>query len=192
MNSFQRESPGAMDKAGRELKLGHAEAYLSEVRDIADRIDRTSIEKMIRRLVEIRERSGRLFFLGVGGSAANASHAVNPSYLYRSGAPNALDALWAEKLGKRAVRVLAEGATGPNLLTIQKSKEGFYPAEKPLSNFGSIEELHRKVDRRFYDPVGFAMSEAGRRYMKEIVREIPDDPDYGLGRVTQERSASAG
>jgi D-sedoheptulose 7-phosphate isomerase len=51
--------------------------YLQEVREIADRIDKKSIEKMIRRLVEIRERGGRLFFLGVGGSAANASHAVN-------------------------------------------------------------------------------------------------------------------
>ena len=66
-----------MDKAGRELKLGHAEAYLSEVKDIADRIDRTDIEMMIRHLVEIRKRGGRLFFLGIGGSAANASHAVN-------------------------------------------------------------------------------------------------------------------
>ena len=77
MSSSQRESPGAMDKAGRELKLGHAERYLSEVRDIADRIDRADIEKMIRHLVEIRKRGGRLFFLGIGGSAANASHAVN-------------------------------------------------------------------------------------------------------------------
>jgi len=107
-------------------------------------------------------------------------NAVNPSYLYRSGAPNALDALWAEKLGKRAVRVLAEGATGPNLLAVQKSEEGFYPAEKSLSEFGSIETLHRMVDRRFYDPAGFAISETGRRYMKEIVREIPNDPNYGL------------
>ena len=119
-------------------------------------------------------------------------NAVNPSYLYRSGAPNALDALWAEKLGRRAVRLLTGGASGQNLLTIQKSEDGFYPAEKRLSGFGSIEELHRKVDRRFYDSAGFAMSEAGRRYMKEIVREIPDDPDYGLGRVNQERPASAG
>jgi len=77
MSSSQRESPGAMDKAGRALKPGHAEIYLSEVRDIADRIDRADIEKMIRHLVEIRKRGGRLFFLGIGGSAANASHAVN-------------------------------------------------------------------------------------------------------------------
>jgi 6-phosphofructokinase len=106
---------------------------------------------------------------------------VNPSYLYRSGAPNALDVLWAEKLGRRAVRLLADGATGPNLLTIQKSENGFYLAERPLSEFASIEVLHRKVDRRFYDPAVFTISEAGRRYMKEIVREIPDDPGYGLG-----------
>jgi 6-phosphofructokinase len=108
-------------------------------------------------------------------------NSVNPSYLYRSGAPNALDALWAEKLGRRAVRLLADGVTGPNLLTVQKSENGFYLAERPLSEFVSIEELHRKVDRRFYDPAGFAISEVGRRYMKEIVREIPEDPDYGLG-----------
>lgn len=112
-------------------------------------------------------------------------NAVNPSYLYRSGAPNALDALWAEKLGKRAVRLLAEGIVGPNFLMVQKSPEGFYLAEKPLSEFGSIEELHRKVDQRFYDPAGFAISEAGRRYMKEIVREIPNDPNYGLERDLQ-------
>lgn len=77
MSSSQRESPGAMDKAGKELKPGHAETYLSEVRDIAARIDLAKIELVIRHLVEIRERGGRLFFLGVGGSAANASHAVN-------------------------------------------------------------------------------------------------------------------
>jgi D-sedoheptulose 7-phosphate isomerase len=61
----------------RELKPNYIEIYLSEVKDIADRIDRASIEKMIRYLVRIREKGGRLFFLGVGGSAANASHAVN-------------------------------------------------------------------------------------------------------------------
>lgn len=53
------------------------DTYLQEVRDIVDRIDKASIEKLIQYLVEIRERGGRLFFLGVGGSAANASHAVN-------------------------------------------------------------------------------------------------------------------
>jgi len=53
------------------------EAFLSEVQQIAASIDRDSIEKMAALLVETRESGGRLFILGVGGSAANASHAVN-------------------------------------------------------------------------------------------------------------------
>jgi D-sedoheptulose 7-phosphate isomerase len=51
--------------------------YLDEVREIADRLDVTAIEQLVKKLVELRARGGRLFLLGVGGSAANASHAVN-------------------------------------------------------------------------------------------------------------------
>ena len=76
MNSSPRKSTASMSN-GSELKPDYTEIYLSEVKDIVDRIDRASIEKMIRHLVEIREKGGRLFLLGVGGSAANASHAVN-------------------------------------------------------------------------------------------------------------------
>ncbi|MGA2585551.1 MAG: SIS domain-containing protein [Candidatus Aminicenantales bacterium] len=61
----------------RELEPDYTEGYLSEVKDIVDQLDKDSINRMIQALVEIRERGGRLFFLGVGGSAANASHAVN-------------------------------------------------------------------------------------------------------------------
>jgi D-sedoheptulose 7-phosphate isomerase len=52
-------------------------SFLSEVREIASRLDSSSIEKAATLLAQVRERSGRLFVLGVGGSAANASHAVN-------------------------------------------------------------------------------------------------------------------
>lgn len=76
MNSSPRMDTASMSN-GSELKPDYTEIYLSEVKDIVDRIDRASIEKMIRHLVEIREKGGRLFLLGVGGSAANASHAVN-------------------------------------------------------------------------------------------------------------------
>ena len=41
------------------------------------RLDAGAIERMVGLLAELRERGGRLFFLGVGGSAANAAHAVN-------------------------------------------------------------------------------------------------------------------
>src|SRR5215467_4875377 len=52
-------------------------SFLTEVREIASRLNTESIEKAVALLVSVRERSGRLFVIGVGGSAANASHAVN-------------------------------------------------------------------------------------------------------------------
>jgi D-sedoheptulose 7-phosphate isomerase len=55
----------------------YIQEYLREAVSIIDRIDRDQIERMIQILLDIRQREGRLFFLGVGGSAGNASHAVN-------------------------------------------------------------------------------------------------------------------
>jgi D-sedoheptulose 7-phosphate isomerase len=57
--------------------MSYTAEYLKEASQIIDRLDQTAIERMARLLVELRDRGGRLFFLGVGGSAANASHAVN-------------------------------------------------------------------------------------------------------------------
>jgi D-sedoheptulose 7-phosphate isomerase len=51
--------------------------HLSEVALIAERLDRNAIESMVRILSDARAAGGRLFLLGVGGSAANCSHAVN-------------------------------------------------------------------------------------------------------------------
>tara|TARA_B100000965_G_scaffold331106_1_gene295104 strand:- start:2690 stop:3253 length:564 start_codon:yes stop_codon:yes gene_type:complete len=50
---------------------------MSQVKEITDRISTDQIEDLVRQLIAVRERGGRLFILGVGGSAANASHAVN-------------------------------------------------------------------------------------------------------------------
>lgn len=55
----------------------HAGAYLAEARLICDRLDSDAIERLVDRLANLREWGGRLFVLGVGGSAANAAHAVN-------------------------------------------------------------------------------------------------------------------
>jgi D-sedoheptulose 7-phosphate isomerase len=52
-------------------------SFLAEVREIANRLDVESIEKAALLLADIRAAAGRLFVIGVGGSAANASHAVN-------------------------------------------------------------------------------------------------------------------
>src|SRR5882672_5402238 len=55
----------------------HATRFFSEISDIVARIDISKIEKMAQELAALRERHGRLFLLGVGGSAGNCSHAVN-------------------------------------------------------------------------------------------------------------------
>ena len=68
-----------MSRSGPESSQGmtFSEQFLSEVQDVAKQIDTKSLEKMASLLAKIREDEGRLFILGVGGSAANASHAVN-------------------------------------------------------------------------------------------------------------------
>ena len=53
------------------------ERHLEESADIIRKVDRAAIRGMVEVLLKVREKGGRLFFLGVGGSAANASHAVN-------------------------------------------------------------------------------------------------------------------
>ena len=55
----------------------YIETYLKETENIATSIDRASIDNAITVLKGIQESQGRLFILGVGGSAGNASHAVN-------------------------------------------------------------------------------------------------------------------
>lgn len=52
-------------------------AYFNEAKLVIDRLDRTAADALVAHLVGLRERNGRLFILGVGGSAGNASHAVN-------------------------------------------------------------------------------------------------------------------
>lgn len=54
-----------------------ARQFLTEAKAIIDQLDEKPIDCVIKLLVEVREKRGRLFFLGIGGSAANASHAVN-------------------------------------------------------------------------------------------------------------------
>jgi len=57
--------------------MTHAETYLAQVGEISRLIDPRAVEDLARELAELRARGGRLFLLGVGGSAANSSHAVN-------------------------------------------------------------------------------------------------------------------
>lgn len=55
----------------------HVQTYFQEVQKVAQQIDVAAIEKLAGELKALRDRGGRLFFLGVGGSAGNCGHAVN-------------------------------------------------------------------------------------------------------------------
>lgn len=57
--------------------MSYAAQYLSEAARVLSVLDPAPIERMAGLLADLRQRGGRLFFLGVGGSAANCSHAVN-------------------------------------------------------------------------------------------------------------------
>jgi D-sedoheptulose 7-phosphate isomerase len=60
-----------------EVRMGFVAEFLDEVKDIVDRLDQPAIEHAVEILAGVKASGGRLFILGVGGSAANASHAVN-------------------------------------------------------------------------------------------------------------------
>jgi D-sedoheptulose 7-phosphate isomerase len=57
--------------------MSFTQQYLEETQKVVAQLNAATIEKAVDELAAVRERGGRLFILGVGGSAANASHAVN-------------------------------------------------------------------------------------------------------------------
>ena len=57
--------------------MTYTQQHLNEAQQVIERLDVEAIEQLAHLLAEVRARGGRLFLLGVGGSAANASHAVN-------------------------------------------------------------------------------------------------------------------
>ena len=57
--------------------MTYTDQHLSETIKIINKLDASKIEQMVDLLSKIKSEGGRLFFLGVGGSAANCSHAVN-------------------------------------------------------------------------------------------------------------------
>ena len=57
--------------------MTHIKSFLNQTIQIAEKIDQKAMASMVDYLLKVRENAGRLFILGVGGSAANAAHAVN-------------------------------------------------------------------------------------------------------------------
>lgn len=59
------------------MSLDYLRRFLEEVAQVTQKLDVDIIDRMVERLVRLREEGGRLFLCGVGGSAGNCSHAVN-------------------------------------------------------------------------------------------------------------------
>ena len=57
--------------------MSYTQQYLAAAAQVIEQLDRNAIDAIVQLVVETRQRGGRLFILGVGGSAGNASHAVN-------------------------------------------------------------------------------------------------------------------
>jgi 6-phosphofructokinase 1 len=108
-------------------------------------------------------------------------NAVNPSYLYRSGTPGALDVQWGRELGRKAVTLLSEGLATASFLALQKEEYTFSLQAIPLSSFQGPEDLHRFVDERFYDPHAYSVTQAGMSYLLSLMDDIPLS-SYGLSK----------
>jgi D-sedoheptulose 7-phosphate isomerase len=75
LSSFLLSHP--LPRLATEPTMSFADQFLAESIQIINKIDRSKVEAMADHLAATRTRSGRLFILGVGGSAGNAAHAVN-------------------------------------------------------------------------------------------------------------------
>ena len=58
-------------------RLSFSVKYFDEISNVIKHLDRDNLEKLVDNLVKVKKNKGRIFFLGVGGSAGNCSHAVN-------------------------------------------------------------------------------------------------------------------
>ena len=57
--------------------MDYIKSFLEESKQVIDNLDINELNKMVTEIISVRENGGRLFFLGVGGGAGHASHAVN-------------------------------------------------------------------------------------------------------------------
>ena len=59
------------------LKSNFFRNFYKDIEDISKKLNKTSIEKLVKSIFKLKKKGGRIFFIGVGGSAGNCSHAVN-------------------------------------------------------------------------------------------------------------------
>ena len=101
-------------------------------------------------------------------------NSVNPSYLYRSGAPNTLDQEIGNKMGRYAVEHL-ENSKKTIFLCAEKAEDSMFDIQQfQFNNLNDIEEFHRFVDDSLYDPVKMNITKEGREYFKQFTRSFPE------------------
>ncbi len=74
--AFLRERIASIEKSYVD-NTDYINSYLQAVEQISKTVDKVAIEKAVKLILNVRNKGGRLFILGVGGSAGNAGHAVN-------------------------------------------------------------------------------------------------------------------
>jgi D-sedoheptulose 7-phosphate isomerase len=74
--AFLRERIASIEKSYVD-NTDYINSYLQAVEQISKTVDKVAIEKAVKLILDVRNKGGRLFILGVGGSAGNAGHAVN-------------------------------------------------------------------------------------------------------------------
>ncbi len=94
---------------------------------------------------------------------------VNPSYLYRSGAPCDMDKEWGWELGRKAVELLMDGMNDSIFLSIQRKDETFYIEPYPVKDIQSIEDFHRFVPKSFYNPETFSVTDDAVDYFRLFI-----------------------
>lgn len=102
-------------------------------------------------------------------------NAVNPSYIYRSGAPNDLDLLVSHNIGETSVDMFINKQVHENILLAPKyNNETFEIKPIPLSYFTKSKEEHfpkRKVPSVFYDKKNYQISSIAKQYFSKIINE---------------------
>jgi len=101
-------------------------------------------------------------------------NSVNPSYLYRSGAPNTLDQEIAVKMGRYAVEHL-KNSKNTIFLCAEKEEESTFDVQQfQFNNLNNIEEFHRFVDDSLYDPMKMNITKEGKEYFQKFTRSFPE------------------
>lgn len=120
----------------------HADEFLQETVAIAVNLDRDVIEKMAEEMAEVREKRGRLFVVGLGGSAANASHATADLRKLCK-----IDARCFDNMAELTARANDEGWKGVFVDWLESQGAGIQDGLLVLSVGGGTEEVSVPITR---------------------------------------------